>query len=77
MFAAVIFVHQQQSRRIIPIDWIYKKKEIISSKKHYMSYFNFDNEKKAPPIDVLCYNTSCELQNNEIHKVYVHKILGE
>lgn len=75
MFAAVLFVHQQNTRRVIPLQWIYNDNETLTQKKHFLAFFNFNDEAKAPPKEFLSYNNSKDIRNNELHKIFVYKIL--
>ncbi len=75
-YSAVIFVHQK-TKKVIPINWIYSKNETVVPKQHYLAYYN-DEECEAPPMNHIKYNSSNEIKcTNQLHKVFLYKILGE
>lgn len=76
MFACVIYV-SVNLRTIIPITWIYQNTEVLKIKKHYLAYFNDDKSKMAPPIELLKFNNSNKLQDNEVYKIFLYKLIGE
>lgn len=76
MFACVIYVCEDL-KCVIPVNWVYEKPENLQRRKHYLAYFNCDPEKNPPPSKILKKNKTEKIKNNEIHKIYLYKIIGK
>lgn len=76
MYACVIYV-RGEVKKIIPTQWIYEETDKIVRKKHYLAYFNNDEETIAPSSELLQLNSSLKLKNGMVHKIYVHKLISK
>lgn len=75
-FACVIYVCENV-KKVIPLSWIYEDAEKLTTKKHHLAFYHQDPNKNVIPHDVLNINKSSTLKNNQVHKVYLYKIVGK
>lgn len=76
MYACVIYVCVNL-KTIIPVSWIYEKTEDLIRKKHYLAFYSNDKEQVAPPSNTLTLNKSNSLKENELHKIFLFKLIGK
>lgn len=76
MFACVIYV-SEKLKCVIPLNWVYDNDKKFEIKRHYLAYYNTDLKISAPPPNILPLNRSNKLRNNQIHKIFLYKILGK
>lgn len=64
-------------KKVIPTNWIYEKTRKIVPKKHFLAYYHRKDSKSAPPSELLKFNKGKKVTDNEVHKIYVYKIIGK
>lgn len=75
MFACVVY-WCDHSKKVIPIEWIYKDPSKILRRKSYLAFFFPNIKKKAPPITKLKRNHGMKLVIEQVHTVFVYDLVG-